>query len=373
MLRRFYLQHGYVDFEVTNATAELAPDRRSFFVTFVVHEGERYRVGKITVSSQLRGVTPDQLRANLKLAEGDWYDGDAVGRTADAMEDAARTRGFAFVQVTPRIQRDPKTHTVALAFDVIEGPHVYVERIDITGNTRTMDQVIRREFRLAEGDAYNQELLRQSRQRLQDLNFFNSVNITTQPGSAPDKAIITTNVDEKATGEFSLGGGYSTDAGFLISTGIRENNFVGTGIDAGINGVLAQKQSSITLSVNDPYFLGRNLLAGGDVFLIQTNALGIEPYNERRAGFTTRLGYDINAHLHQVWSYSLVQRDVLRHHDHRFLHTQPGRVVAAVADQPGGLARLPRQPDRAAHRLPGLGRHRPGRLRRHGAVRPRAH
>ncbi len=310
LLRRFYLQHGYVDFEITSATAELAPDRKSFFLTFVLHEGERYRVGKITINSQLRGVTAAQLRPDLKLAEGDWYDGEAVGRSADAMEDAIRTRGFAFVQVTPRIERDPKAHTVSLAFDVTEGPRVYVERMDITGNTRTEDEVIRREFRIAEGDAYNQELLRRSRQRLQDLGYFNNVTITTAPGSAPDKAIVTTAVDEKSTGEFSLGGGYSTDAGFLVSTGIRESNFIGSGIDAGINGVLAQRQSSINLSVNNPYFLGRNLLAGGDAFLIQTNTLGTEPYNERRVGFTTRLGYDINEHLRQVWSYSLVSRDV---------------------------------------------------------------
>jgi outer membrane protein insertion porin family len=310
LLRRFYLSHGYVDFEVTNATAELAPDRKSFFLTFVLHEGARYRVGKITISSQLRGVTPEQLRPDLKLAQGDWYNGDAVGRTADAMEDAVRTRGYAFVQVTPRIERDPKTHTVALAFDVTEGPRVFVERMDITGNSVTQDKVIRREFRIAEGDAYNQELLRRSRQRLQDLNYFNNVTITTAPGSAPDKAIITTNVEEKATGEFSLGGGFSTDAGFLLSTGIHQSNFLGSGVDAGINGVLAQKQSSIDLSVNDPYFLDRNLLLGGDVFVIQTNNLGVEPYNERRVGTTVRLGYDVNEHLRQVWSYSLVNRTV---------------------------------------------------------------
>ncbi|MEO8713535.1 MAG: outer membrane protein assembly factor BamA, partial [Acetobacteraceae bacterium] len=310
LLRRFYLKHGYVDFDVTDATAELAPDRKSFFVSFVLHEGERYRVGKITINSQLKGITDPLLRNDLKLAQGDWYDGDAVGRSADAMEDDIRTRGFAFVQVTPRIERDPKTHTVALTFDVTEGPRVYVERINITGNTRTQDKVIRREFRIAEGDAYNQELLRRSRQRLQDLDYFNSVNITTEPGSAPDKAIVNTAVDEKSTGQFSLGGGYSTDSGFLLSTGIRESNFIGTGIDAGINGVLAQQQSSINLSVTDPYFLDRKLLFGGDAFLIQTNSLGTEPYNERRVGFTTRLGYNINEHLNQVWSYSLVNRTV---------------------------------------------------------------
>ncbi len=310
LLRRFYLEHGYVDFEIIDASAELAPDRKSFFVSFTLHEGARYRVGKITVNSQLKGVASDSLKQDLKLAEGDWYNGDAVGRSADAIEDDIRTRGYAFVQVTPRIERDTQKHTVTLTFDVTEGPRVYVERINISGNTRTQDRVIRREFRIAEGDAYNQELLRRSRQRLEDLNYFNNVQITTEPGSAPDKAIVNTVVSEKATGQFSLGGGYSTDAGFLLSTGIRESNFIGTGIDAGINGVLAQKESSITLSVTDPYFLDRNLLVGGDAFLIQTNTLGTQPYNERRVGITTRVGYNFNEHLQQVWSYSLVNRTV---------------------------------------------------------------
>ncbi|MDQ2802404.1 MAG: outer membrane protein assembly factor BamA, partial [Pseudomonadota bacterium] len=147
LLRRFYLKNGYIDFQVTDATAELAPDRKSFFLTFVLQEGARYKVGNTAIRSQLSGITAADLRGDLKLAKGDWYDGDAVGRTADAMTDRVRTRGFAFVEVTPRIDRDPKTHTVNLTFDVTEGPRVYVERIDITGNARTEDKVIRREFR----------------------------------------------------------------------------------------------------------------------------------------------------------------------------------------------------------------------------------
>ena len=335
LLRQFYLKQGYVDFNVSAATAELAPDRRSFFLTFVLHEGERYRVGKITITSQLHGVTPAELRPFLKVASGDWYDGDAVGRSADAMQDAVRALGIAFVQVTPRIERDPKTHRVNLTFDTSEGPRVYVERIDIVGNTRTEDKVIRREFRIAEGDAYNEELIRATRQRLQELNFFNSVNITTQPGSAPDEAVLTTAVSEKATGEFSLGGGYSTDAGALINTGIRERNFIGTGIDAGLNGVLAQRESSIDLSITDPYFLDRNLLAGTDVFLIQTNNLGTQPYNEQRIGFTNRIGYAVNDHLRQVWSYSLVDRriyDIVNTNDF-FLTSEAGYSLLSQISQ----------------------------------------
>ena len=310
LLRRFYLKNGYTDFEVVDATAELSPDRKSFFVTFTVHEGERYRVGKIAIDSQLRNLPGDALRPDLKLQEGDWYDGDAVGRSSDAMEDDVRSRGYAFVNVNPHVVPDRKNRTVTLTFDVGEGPRVYVERIDIVGNTRTEDKVIRREFTLAEGDPFSAEAIRKTRQRLNDLGYFGTVDITPTPGSAPDKAIVTTKVTEKATGELTFGGGYSTDVGPLLDIGLGERNLVGTGIAANINGVLATKRTSIDLSVTDPYFLDRNLVAGADVFLIQTNYLGTEPYDERRDGFALRLGYDFNDHLSQVWSYSLVDRTV---------------------------------------------------------------
>jgi outer membrane protein insertion porin family len=310
LLRRFYLKNGYADIEVLNATAELSPDRKGFFVTFTVSEGERYRLGLVTITSQIKGITPEQLNPSVEMQEGDWYDGDAVGRAADAIEDYIHNRGYAFVEVKPRIRKNPDKHTVDVLFEVGEGPRVFIERIDIAGNTRTKDKVIRREFRLAEGDAFNAELIRKTRTRLTDLGYFGSVDITTTPGSAPDKAIITTRVTEKATGELSVGGGYSTDAGALLDLGLAERNMVGTGIDASINGVLAQKRSSVNLSVTDPYFLDRNLVAGFDLFLIQTDYLGTEPYDERRLGGDLRLGYDINEHLRQVWSYTLVDRDV---------------------------------------------------------------
>ncbi|HEX2940849.1 MAG TPA: outer membrane protein assembly factor BamA, partial [Rhodopila sp.] len=310
LLRRFYLKNGYADIQITDASAELSPDRKGFFLSFTVDEGSRYRVGKITINSQLRNLTPADLKPTLQFATGDWYDGDAVGRTSDLMEEAVHNRGYAFVEVKPRVERNTKQHTVDLTFDVGEGPRVYVERIDIVGNTRTQDQVIRREFRLAEGDPYSADLVRRSKTRLTDLGYFQSVDITTAQGSAPDKAILTTNISEKATGELSFGGGYSTDVGALINVGLSESNLVGTGINAGINGTLAQYSSSIDASVTDPYFLGRNLVGGVDTFLIQTQYLGTEPYDERRVGFSLRLGYDFNEHLRQVWSYSLVNRDV---------------------------------------------------------------
>ena len=308
LLRRFYLKNGYADIQITDASAELSPDRKGFFLSFTVKEGERYKVGKVEIKSQLRNLSGQDLTPALQLHAGDWYDGDAVGRTGDALEQMVHDRGYAFVDVKPRADRNVEKRTIDLTFDVGEGPRVYVERIDITGNTRTEDKVIRREFRLAEGDPYSAEAIRRTKTRLTDLGYFQGVDIKTTPGSAPDKAILDTSIVEKATGELSFGGGYSTDAGALVDIGLAEKNLVGTGVNASINGVLAQKRSSINTSITDPYFLDRNLVAGTDIFLIQTNYLGTEPYDERRAGFDLRMGYAFNEHLRQTWNYSLVDR-----------------------------------------------------------------
>jgi outer membrane protein insertion porin family len=233
-----------------------------------------------------------------------------VERATTAITDAAENRGDPFAEVKARISRNKDQHTVDLVFDVTDGPRIYVDRIDITGNTRTKDKVIRREFRLAEGDAFNASLVRKSRQRLQDLGYFNTVAITTSQGSAPDKVVLNAAVDEKATGELTLGGGYSTDAGALLSAGLHEKNMIGTGIDAGINGVLAQKRSEIDLSVTDPYFLDRNIVTGFDVFHTQNNNQNTAQYSERRTGFALRMGYEFNDHLRQALTYSLVDRSI---------------------------------------------------------------
>ena len=310
LLRRFYFKHGYAAFRIVSATAALSPDRKAFFLTFVLHEGPRYRMGKIAIKSSLKGITPALLRGQLQMAPGDWFDADAVRRSTDRMEKYVRDHGFAFVQVTPRFHRDDKTHVVDLAIDVSRGPRVYIERIDIVGNTRTEDSVIRRQFHVAEGDPFNAGSLHRTEQRLKDLNYFSSVHVTTSPGSAPDKAVVTARVADKATGQISLGGGYSTDVGALLDAGISESNIVGSGISAGINGILAQKQSSIDLSVTNPYFENRNLLLGGDLFLLQYTNLGTAPYNEQRVGFSVRAGYNFTDHLQQVWNYQLVGRTV---------------------------------------------------------------
>ena len=310
LLRRFYLRNGYADIEITTANAELSPDRSAFFLTYTINEGERYRVGDIKVKSTLRNLDGDVLQKSVLQGKGDWYDGDAVEKTVTALNEEVQNRGYAFVDVKPQISRDKVKKTVDLVFDVGEGPRVYVERIDISGNVRTKDSVIRREFRLAEGDAFNAALVRRSRQRLDDLGYFTSVQVASAPGSTPDKAVINTTVEEKATGELTIGGGYSSDAGALANVGLRERNFIGTGVDAGITGVLAQKRTQLDLSVTDPYFLNRNLVGSANVFIVQNNNQNIAQYNERRVGFSASIGYEFSEHLRQAWTYSLVQRRV---------------------------------------------------------------
>ncbi len=310
LLRRFYLKNGFADFHVVSATAELTPDKTAFFLTFTLDEGERYRVGKVSVNSTLPHLTGAALLPLVGISPGDWYDGDAVERNVQALNDYVLGHGYQFVDVKPRISRNRAKHTVDLVFDVAQGPRVFVERIDINGNTRTQDKVIRREFRLAEGDAFNAELVRRSRQRLEDLGYFNSVAVTSQPGSSEDQVVLNTQVQEKATGELTIGGGYSTDAGALVNVGLHERNLIGTGIDAGINGVLAQKESQIDLSVTDPYFLDRNIVAGFDLFHTQNNNESIAQYSERRTGGSLRAGYEFTDHLRQALTYSLIQRNV---------------------------------------------------------------
>ena len=310
LLRRFYLKNGYIDFQVTDAKAELSPDRTAFFVTYTLKEGARFRVSKVSIDSKLRHLSGDELSRDLSISSGDWYNADQITQDSDAIAADVRARGIAFVEVKPRLTRNKDGTSVDLLFEVGEGPRVYIERIDISGNVRTQDKVIRRELRVAEGDALNPEAVRLSRQRLIDLRYFDGVDIQPAPGTAEDRAILNTVVQEKATGELTFGGGYSTDAGALVDVGLQERNLVGTGISAGINGILAQRRSSLDINVTDPYFLDRNLLAGANIFYITTNNQQTTQYNERRAGFALSLGYLFNEHLQQNWSYSLVNRDV---------------------------------------------------------------
>jgi outer membrane protein insertion porin family len=221
LLRKFYLTEGYADFRLVSAVAELTPSRNGFVITFTLDEGQRYRFGKIGVHIKLKDLPAAAVLPLLTIRSGDWYNAEQVEKSISILTDALGDRGYAFVQVKPEINRNRKDHTVDVTFNVEEGPRVYVERIDIVGNVRTLDRVIRREMQLVEGDAFNSTRMQRSQQRIKNLGFFKKVDVTNTPGSAPDKTVVTVEVEEQSTGELSLGFGLSSTDGPLADVDIH--------------------------------------------------------------------------------------------------------------------------------------------------------
>jgi outer membrane protein insertion porin family len=333
LLRKFYLSEGYADFRVVSAVAELTPERDGFLVTFTIEEGERYKFGTVDVTSAIPEVGADVLKPVLLAGEGAWYNADLVDKTITALTDALGNRGYAFIDVQPRVKRNVDTHTIDVTFDVKEGPRVFVERIDITGNVRTLDYVIRREFRLVEGDAFNTSRLQRSEQRIKNLGYFKKVDITTNPGSAPDKTVIGVNVEEQSTGEFSVGVGFSTTEGILGDISIRERNLLGRGQDLRIGAVIAQRTDQIDLSFTEPYFLERNLAAGFDIFAINQNNQLIAQFNQVTYGTSLRVGYQITEALRQTLKYTLRKDSItdVQPTASRFIQEEAGsRVTSSI-------------------------------------------
>lgn len=314
LLRQFYLHEGYADFQVNSANAELAPDRKSFYLVFDVTEGPRYRVGSLKVVSTIRNLSGDSLRGLVPESEGDWFDGQALQEGIAAVSKRAQDLGYAFAQVNPDVKTDPATKKINITLNVIEGPKVYIQRIDIIGNTRTEDKVIRRELTLAEGDGYNQTKVDASQTNLKNLGYFKDEKLTSVPGSTPQQVILDAKVTEQATGQFSLGGGYSSSLGALVNAGLSQNNFLGTGVDASINALLAQRGTQINLGVTDPYFLDRNLIAGFDLFRTVTDSYTASAssynYSESDVGADVRLGYRFNNHVRQSFTYAISERNL---------------------------------------------------------------
>jgi outer membrane protein insertion porin family len=305
LLRKFYLGKGYADFRVVSAVAELTPDRQGFYITFTLDEGERYHFGDINVVSHIRNLNGDELKDVVTTIKGDWYDADAVETSINALTTAVGTRGYAFVEARPRINRNRDAKTVSVTYDIQEGPKVYVERINITGNVRTLDKVIRREFQLVEGDAFNTAKMRRSRQRIQNLGFFDKVDVTNVPGSSPDKTVINVDVREKSTGEISFGVGFSTADGPLGDIGLEERNLLGRGQNLRLGFLIAQRRQQIDLSYTEPYFLDRNLTAGFDIFDWTRNLQLISGYDEHSFGGTLRMGYYVADNVRQNARYTI--------------------------------------------------------------------
>jgi outer membrane protein insertion porin family len=310
LLRRFYLKHGYIDVRIVSAVGEYDPALRGFVITFTIEEGEQYRFGTVDVVSSIRLLDPARLRSRVRAYSGDIYNAEAVEKTVEDMTIEAAKLGFAFATVRPRAVRDPQTRTVNLVFAVEEGQRSYIERINVRGNTRTRDYVIRREFDLAEGDAYNRALVNRAERRLKNLSYFKSVKITTEPGSAPDRVILNVDVEEQSTGEFSVSGGFSTADGFIGEVSVAERNLLGRGLYGKVSVQYGQYTRGAAFSFVDPYFLGYRVAAGLDVFYKQQNPTSYVSYETQTLGFGTRLGFQLREDLTLQARYSLYQQKV---------------------------------------------------------------
>ena len=289
-LRRFYLQRGYADFRVVSSVAELTPDRQSFYITFTVDEGPIYRFGKVVINSKIKELNPASLRPLIPIVEGATYNAELVDKSIDALTNAAGTKGYAFAQIHPRIRRDTAARTIDVVFDVEQGPRVYIEKINIVGNTRTLDKVIRREFRLVEGDAFNRVLVDRSRARIKALGYFKDVDVKPLPGSQPDRTVLQVNVTEQSTGELQLGAGYSSLSSFVGQFSYTERNLFGRGqyLRASIEASSISKEAQ--LSFTEPWFMDRPLAAGFDLYDVLTDYTQVD-YQSNTTGVGLRLGF----------------------------------------------------------------------------------
>ena len=302
LLRRYYLARGYADFNVRSAIAELTPDGKSFVITFTLEEGEKYTFGTVDLESRLPDLEPSQLRQLITTEPGDTYNADQVEASITALTDEIGKRGYAFVEIDPVPHKQEQARTVDLTYVINQGSRVYIERIDIVGNVRTLDEVIRREFRVQEGDAFNTELLRRSRERIQNLGFFDKVDLATKPGSSPDKTVIETTVSEKSTGELSFGAGYATSEGPLGDVRLSERNLLGTGRSVSANFTISPRRQALNLSYTEPYFLGYDdVTAGVDAFLSSTSYKSEASYDQKTSGGTLRASYPLTEH----WTHGL--------------------------------------------------------------------
>ncbi len=295
-LRLFYLTNGYADFRVISAVAELTSNKQDFIITYVVEEGERYKFGDVDVKSEIRDFQPEMLKKLLPMKTGDWYDAKQVEDTVESLSETAGLFGYAFADINPEFRRDPDTRTMAITFNVAESPRTYVERIDVNGNTLTHDKVVRREFRLNEGDAFNSFGVKRTENRINSLGYFQeNLEIERKEGSAPDRIILETNVEEKPTGELSLSAGFSSIENFLLQASIRQRNFRGLGqqLQASVN--YSSYSKSIELGFTEPYLFDRNISVGGSVYRRDLNSFNFIN-NDRRTTFQqVTTGAQINA------------------------------------------------------------------------------
>jgi len=311
-LRQFYLTQGYADFRVVSAVAELTPDRRDFIITYVVEEGQRYKFGNLAVESDIRDFSADRLQARLPMHTGQWYNAQQIEDTVTSLNELAGLYGYAFSDVRPQFNRSRENLTMDVTFHVAETPRTYVERIDISGNTTTRDKVIRREFRLAEGDPFNNIRVRRSRERIQSLGYFQeNLEIQQNQGSAPDRVVLGVEVEERATGQLQLSAGYSSLESFLINVSVEQRNFMGRGqqVNAAIN--YSHYSKSVQLGFQEPYLFDRNIAVGFDIFRRDLNSFNFygndrtTTYQQNTTGGQIRMGVPLTEQLQLALRYGV--------------------------------------------------------------------
>jgi outer membrane protein insertion porin family len=310
LLRRHYLKYGYVDIRVVSATGEYDPTQKGFVITFTIEEGEQYHFGNVDIQSNIPEVPAETLRSQLRAEPGRIYNADAVEKSGELVTVEVAKRGYPFAAARPRGDRIPERRVVNVVFVVEEGPHTYIERINVRGNTRTRDYVIRREFDIVEGDPYNRALVDRAERRLKNLGYFKVVKITTEPGSAPDRVIINVDLEEQSTGEFSVAGGYSTSDGIIAEVSVGERNLLGTGQVAKASVQYGQRARGFELSFIQPYILDTRLAVGFDVFAKQQTSSQYTSYLTKTIGGDIKTGIPITENLSTQLRYTIYQQSI---------------------------------------------------------------
>jgi outer membrane protein insertion porin family len=303
-LRQYYFNRGYADFRVLSSAGEFDAAENAYNVSFTVEEGARYTFGEVNIDSTVPGVDSAMLSRFIETRPGKVYNARDVEDTLIAMSEYLASNGFAFAQVTPRGDRNFENNTISITYTVDQGPRVYVERIEIRGNDRTRDFVIRREFDISEGDAFNQFVIQKAKKRLEALGFFERVNISTVPGSEPDRVVLVVDVVDQATGDIGIGAGYSVggdDEGVQLEGSITERNFLGRGqfIKLAVGGSASSR--TYTVSFTEPYFLGTRISAGFDIQRATKEYTG---YDTATQSATVRFGLPITDALSAQLAYN---------------------------------------------------------------------
>ena len=309
-LRLYYRSKGYADASVTSAKAEYDPAERGFTLTFSIDEGPLYHFGDVTIVCNVPGLDPEKLRPVLVARTGAVFDGGALDKTTEVLAIELAKLGFPFAQVLPRPTHNADARRIDVAFTIDQGPRTYVERIDIHGNMRTRGYVIRREFDIAEGDAYNKALIDRAERRLKNLNYFKTVKISTKPGSVSDRVVLDVEVAEQSTGEFTISGGYSTTDGLLAEVKVGDRNFLGTGKTLSASATYGQYARGIDLSASEPYFLGSRVAAGIELYGRQNAASPYQSYGNDIYGATMQLGTPLTEQLGMQWRYSIYNQNI---------------------------------------------------------------